>query len=473
MADCDVFVIGGGPGGYVAALRAAQLGLRTVLAEREHLGGICLNWGCIPTKSLLHTADTLRRLRHAADLGLQVAEPGVDFGRVMQRSREVALRLRRGVTGLLRKAGVQVLQGQARLLPDRTVEIRGADGTSTTQRSRHVVLATGARPRALPQLPFDGARVWSYREALAATSLPRSLLVVGAGAIGMEFASFYATLGTQVTVVEAQPRVLPGGDADVSAFVARAFRHDGIAVHTGARVEQARTGGDGVQLVLGSATGPLTLEAEHVLVAIGLAGNTADLGLEHTQVRVQDGRILADAHGATADPAVHAVGDVTGAPMLAHRASHQGMACVERIAGLPRHGESLIPSCVYSHPPSAAIGLTEEQAHALGRPVRIGRFPLEASGKALAIGEASGFVKTLFDADSGALLGAHIVGAEAPELIHGLAIAASAESTEEELIATVFPHPTLSEALHESVLAAWDRALHIERRPRAPTGDAR
>lgn len=460
--DFDVLVIGGGPGGYVAALRAAQLQLRTALVEREHLGGICLNWGCIPTKSLLHTADTLRRIRHAGDLGLGVAEPTIDFPRVMARSRDVAKRLNRGVTQLLRKAGVTVFDGHAAFAPDRSVCVRAADGSAQTLRARHTLVATGARARPLPALPFDGDRVWSYRDALAARERPASLLVIGAGAIGMEFASFYATLGTQVTVVEAQARVLPTGDAEVSAFVAKAFERDGIRVRTGARMEAAQVGPDGVQLSLQTASGPQTLRAERVLVAVGLVGNTEGLGLEHTRVALERGLIVADAAGRTADPDVHAIGDVTGAPMLAHRASHQGLACVERIAGQPDHASApLIPSCVYSHPQSASVGLTEDEARALGRPLRVGRFPLEASGKAIAIGEAAGFVKTVFDEGTGALLGAHIVGPDAPELIHGFTLAGTLEATEAELMQTVFPHPTLSEALHESVLAAFGRPLHI------------
>ncbi|HRO57599.1 MAG TPA: dihydrolipoyl dehydrogenase [Burkholderiaceae bacterium] len=476
--DYDVLVIGGGPGGYVAALRAAQLKLRTALVEREHLGGICLNWGCIPTKSLLHTAETLRRIRGAGALGIAVAEPAVDFARVMDRSREVAQRLNRGIAHLLRKAGVAVLEGQAAFDADRAVRVRMSDGSARRLQARHTIIATGARARILPQLQFDGERVWSYREALAARELPRSLLVIGAGAIGMEFASFYATLGTRVTVVEAEPRVLPGGDAEVSEFVGKTFARDGIDLRTGVRLRQATVDPAGVRVTLEnvagkenatgekSATGEETLQAERVLVAIGLVGNTEALGLEHTQVRVERSFIVADATGATQAPGIHAIGDVVGAPMLAHRASHQALACVERIADPQSQSQThpptaLIPACVYSHPQTASVGLTEEQARASGRALRVGRFPLEASGKAIAIGEAAGFVKTVFDADTGALLGAHIVGPDAPELIHGFTLAGTLEATEAELIETVFPHPTLSEAMHESVLAAFGRPLHI------------
>ncbi|NLD70342.1 MAG: dihydrolipoyl dehydrogenase [Limnobacter sp.] len=462
--EFDVLVIGGGPGGYVAALRAAQLGLRTALVEREHLGGICLNWGCIPTKSLLHAADTLRRIRGADALGIAVAEPSVDFVRVMDRSRAVAQRLNRGVAHLLRKAGVAVLEGHAAFEADRAVRVRLADGNEERLQARHTIIATGARAKTLAQLPFDGERVWSYRDALCARELPRSLIVVGAGAIGMEFASFYATLGTRVTVVEAEPRVLPGGDSEVSEFVGKAFARDGIELRTGARLRRAEVDPAGVRVTLENAGGLETLQAERALLAIGLAGNTEDLGLVHTQVRVERSFIVVDAAGATQVPGIHAIGDVAGPPMLAHKASHQALACVDRIANARAHGQApapLIPACVYSHPQSASVGLTEEQARASGRPLRVGRFPLEANGKAIAIGEAAGFVKTVFDADTGALLGAQIVGADAPELIHGFVLAGTLEATEAELIETVFPHPTVSEAMHESVLAAFGRPLHV------------
>ena len=460
----DLVVIGGGPGGYVAALRAAQLGLRTALVEREHLGGICLNWGCIPTKSLLHTADTLRRIRHAGELGLKVGAPEIDFAAVMRRSRQVADRLGRGVAQLLKKAGVEVMPGHATLARDGGVAVSAGDGSVQHLQATHRLLATGARARALPSLPFDGQRIWHYRDALSAPALPRSLLVVGAGAIGAEFASFYATLGTQVTLVEALPRVLPGCDAEVSAFVQQAFEPDGIVVHTDTQVGGARVDADGVHVQLQPRSGPPhTVVAERVLVAVGLVGNTERLGLEHTRVRVDNGHVVADGWGATAEPGVLAIGDLVGAPMLAHKASHQAMACVERIAGLHAGApepQALVPACVYSHPPCAGVGLTEDAARQRGHTLRVGRFALQGNGKAVAIGEPAGFVKTVFDAASGALLGAHLVGPEATELIHGFTLAGTLEATEAELIETVFPHPTLSEAMHESVLAAFGRALH-------------
>ncbi len=460
----DLIVIGGGPGGYVAALRAAQLKLRTALVEREHLGGICLNWGCIPTKSLLHTADTLRSIRHASELGLKVGIPEIDFARVMARSRSIANRLSGGVAHLLKKAGVTVLNGHASFTADQAIEVRAANGDTQQLTAKYTVLATGAHARGLPLLPFDGRRVWNYRDALSATHLPRSLLVIGAGAIGMEFASFFATLGTKVTVVEAQPRVLPGGEAEVSAFVQRSFERDGIAVRTGATVEAATVTTDAVSVNLRTSSGTETLKVERVLVAIGLIGNTDSLGLDHTRVHVERGQIVVDGWGATDAPGVYAIGDLVGAPMLAHKASHQGVACVEHMAGLHEGRQApqfLVPACTYCHPQTASVGLTEDQARERGVSLRVGRFPLEGNGKAVAIGEASGFVKTLFEANTGMLLGAHIVGPEATELIHGFALASTLEATEAELIETIFPHPTLSEAMHESVLAAFGRALHI------------
>ncbi|ABE36732.1 dihydrolipoyl dehydrogenase [Paraburkholderia xenovorans LB400] len=460
----DVIVIGGGPGGYVAALRAAQLGRRTALCERDQLGGICLNWGCIPTKALLHTADTLRTVRKAAHLGIGIDDPVVDFTRVMARSREVAQKLNRGVSHLLRKAGVTVLAGTAAFAADRSVRVHGADGALRTLQARHTIVATGAAARQLPALPWDGERIWTYREALAATAVPKSLLVVGAGAIGMEFAGFYAAMGTEVTVVEVAPRILPASDADVSEFVARACERDGIRLRTGCSVVHSAAHAEGVRVMFRSENAEEQREFERVLVAVGLDGNTEGLGLEHTRVAFERGLIIADAAGATSDPVVHAVGDVTGAPMLAHKASHQAIACVERIAEVnrgERHASPKIPGCVYSHPQTASVGLTEDEARRTGRALRVGRFPLDANGKAIALGDPSGFVKTIFDAASGELLGAHIVGPEAPELIHGFTLAATLEATESELIETVFPHPTLSEAMHESVLAAFGRPLHI------------
>ena len=462
--EFDLVIIGGGPGGYVAALRAAQLHLRTALVERESLGGICLNWGCIPTKALLHTADTLRRIHHAGALGITVGKPEVDFAKVMGRSRQVSQRLNRGVTHLLKKAGVTVFMGEAQLAGNQKVQVSNMQGpTGQILQTKNTIIATGARPRELPMLPFDGKRVWGYRDALSAKRVPKKLAVIGAGAIGMEFASFYAALGSQVTVIEAASRVLPASDEEVSAFVQQALAKDGIEFRTHAKLLSAEHRDDGIALHIEHAASKHILNVDCVLVAIGLQGNTESLGLESTCVKNKHGIIETSAWGLTAEPGVYAIGDVVGAPMLAHKASHDGIECVEHIAGLRRGQPSprLIPACVYSHPQSASVGLTEAQARASSGKVRVGKFPLKGNGKAIAIDEASGFIKTIFDDATGEILGAHLVGAEATELIHGFTLAATLEVTEVELMETVFPHPSLSESMHEAVLAAYGRALHV------------
>jgi len=405
----------------------------------------------------------MRRIRAAETFGIEVAGVGFNLERMIERSRAVAGQLSGGVKLLLRRAGVEVLEGSARLISGGAVDVIDATGTHLVAAS-HVIIATGARPRQLPQLPFDGNRIWSYKDALQPRSVPDSLLIVGAGAIGLEFASFYAALGSKVTLVEAQPRILPEADEEVSAFLATAYGRDGIAVRTSVRLQTAEVGPEGVMVRIAQVGRSEELHVTHVLVAVGLAGNTEGLGLEHTGVQLHGSEIKADAWGATADPRISAIGDVTGAPMLAHRASHHGIACVERIAGLGSGSnlrEELVPSCTYSHPQTASVGWTEQQAARVGRAVKVGRFPLRGNGKAVVIDEAHGFVKTIFDASTGELLGAHIVGPDATELIQGYAIAAGLESTEQELIGTIFPHPTLSEAMHESVLAAFGRALHV------------
>ena len=461
--EFDVVVIGGGPGGYVAAIRAAQLKLRTALVERENLGGICLNWGCIPTKALLHTADTLRRISHADALGITVGKPEVDFTKVMARSRQVSQRLNRGVTHLLKKAGVTVFMGSAQLAGKGQIEVTDAQGSKQSLKAKNTILATGARARELPMLPFDGKRVWGYRDALSAKQVPKTLAVIGAGAIGMEFASFYAALGSKVTVIEAASRVLPASDEDVSAFVQAAMSKEGIAFMTDARLVATKVGAAGVELNVEQGAAKHRIDTECVLVAVGLVGNTEGLGLEKTRAAVERGCLQTSDWGQTAEPGIFAIGDVAGAPMLAHKASHEGIECVEHIAGQRsgKQAHALIPACVYSHPQSASVGLTEAQARASGAKLRVGKFPLEGNGKAIAIDEASGFIKTIFDDATGELLGAHLVGPEATELIHGFTLAASLEATEAEIMETVFPHPTLSESMHEAVLAAYGRAIHI------------
>jgi dihydrolipoamide dehydrogenase len=463
-SEFDLAVIGGGPGGYVAALRGAQLGLKVVLVEKKHLGGICLNWGCIPTKALLHVADTLRHIRDAGALGLKLTQPEVDLERVVARSRQVAQRLNRGVAHLLKKASVVVVDGTGSVAGNGVVEVRGGDGSDRLINATNVILATGARPRPLPDFPFDGDRIWSYYDALTPATLPKSLIVIGSGAIGMEFASFYSTLGTQVTVVEAKPQVLPASDEAVSMAMRKAFEGQGMRVLTGVMVESVEKLKSGVRVQISNAGVGEMLEAEHVLVAIGLTGNVDGIGIEHTKIRVEHGCIVTNANGATDEPGVWAIGDVVGAPMLAHKASHQAVACAERIAGVrdeATHDAAWIPACTYSYPQTASVGMSESQAQATGVPLKIGTFPLEGNGRAVAIGEASGFVKTIFDAQTGALLGAHMVGPEVAELIHGFTLAGALEATEAEIMDTVFPHPSVSEAMHESVLAAFGRALHI------------
>lgn len=417
----------------------------------------------VAAAALLHSADTLRRIRHAGAQGITVSEPQVDFGKVVARSRQVSQRLNRGVAHLLKKAGVTVLMGTAALQAGKQVQVTDANERQQMLQADSLVIATGARARELPVLPFDGDRIWGYRDALSAKALPKSLVVIGAGAIGMEFASFYATLGTQVTVVEAAPRVLPASDEDVSAFARQAMAKDGIRFLTDATLVAGQVQADGVQLMVEQKGRSLQLQAERVLVAVGLAGNSEGLGLEHTRVVVERGLIQVADWGVTAEPGIYAIGDITGAPMLAHKASHEGIAAVEHIAGLRSGAQhhAPIPSCVYSHPQSAGVGLTEAQARQSGAVVRVGRFALESNGKAIAIDEAAGFIKTVFNEATGELLGAHLVGPEATELVHGYTLAAALEATEADLMEAIFPHPTLSEAMHEAVLAAYGRALHI------------
>lgn len=462
-ASYDLIVIGGGPAGYVAAIRAAQLGMRTALVERDQLGGICLNWGCIPTKALLHAAEVWRTLGSAKALGIHAGEATFDFKQVIARSRTVSGQLTKGVRQLMAKHKVTVVAGEARLDGRGGVDVTTGDATLKLD-APHIVVATGARPRELPGAPADGKRIWNYRHALAPAALPKSLLIVGAGAIGMEFASFYATMGTAVTVIEGQSRVLPAEDEDVSAFIEKTYRAQGIDIRTKTTIDAIRPEQGGAVASLRMEVGSDTLKAEHVLVSIGVVGNTKGLGFEGTRVQVDAGHVVTDPFGATAEPGIYAIGDVAGAPWLAHKASHEAIACIERIAGLasahaPR--KDTIPSCTYGHPQTASIGLTEHAAAEGGRKIRVGRFPFRGNGKAIALDEADGFVKTIFDADNGEFLGAHLVGPQVTELIHSFGLARIMEATEAELMQTVFPHPTLSETLHESVLSAFDRALHI------------
>jgi dihydrolipoamide dehydrogenase len=480
MADTefDVIIIGAGPGGYVAAIRAAQLGLKTAVVEREHLGGICLNWGCIPTKALLRTAEVYQLMQHAADFGLKAEGVGYDAAAVVKRSRAVSGRLNNGVSGLLKKNKVPVIWGEARLERPGEVTVvksskppvepalpapRGVLGEGT-YRAKHIVIATGARPRVLPGIEADGDRIWTYFEAMKPPTIPKSLLVIGSGAIGIEFASFYRSLGAEVTVVEILEQILPAEDGEIAAFARKRFEKQGIRIMTGAKVASLSRTAGGVKVEIKPASGdPTTLSVERVISAVGVTGNVEGLGLEALGVAIDRGTVKTDGVGRTNVAGLYAIGDVAGPPMLAHKAEHEGVICIEAIKGLKVHplDKLKIPGCTYCQPQIASVGLTEARAKAAGRAVKVGRFPFVGNGKAIALGEDQGLVKTIFDAKSGELLGAHLVGAEVTELIQGFVIAMNLETTEEELIHAVFPHPTLSEAMHESVLDAYGRVIHM------------
>jgi dihydrolipoamide dehydrogenase len=460
----DVIVVGGGPGGYPAAIRASQLGKRVALVEQEHLGGICLNWGCIPTKALLRSSEIHHLLGRLDEFGFEAGDVSFDLQKVVQRSRKVAKRLTTGVKGLLKKNGVTVFDGRGRLAGAGRVDVT-KDGASVAALSAPaIVLATGARARVLPGLEPDGERIWTYKEAMVPESMPASVLVVGSGAIGMEFASFYRDMGAEVTVVEALPRILPVEDEEISAEAHKRFKRQGLQIYTSATVSQVDRSGEGVVATVSLEDGGTkTVEAERVILAVGIVGNVEDLGLEGTGVQVERGHIVVDAHCETGESGVYAIGDVAGPPWLAHKATHEGVLVAEHIAGREIHplDTHRIPGCTYCRPQIASVGLTEAAAAEQGLEVRIGRFPFVGNGKAIALGESDGLVKTLFDASTGELLGAHMIGAEVTELIHGFVIAMGLETTEAELMQTVFPHPTLSEMLGESVLEAFDQALHI------------
>jgi len=459
----DLLILGSGPGGYVAAIRASQLGMKVAIVERERLGGICLNWGCIPTKALLRTSEIYHYITHADAYGLSVEKPSFDLKKVTERSRKVAGQLNAGVKSLMKKHKVEVVEGQGRLTGPTSLAVTTAQGERQLA-GKHLIVATGARARDLPGLAADGNRVWTYRHAMVPPAMPTDLLVIGSGAIGVEFASFYSDMGAKVTIVEMQDRILPVEDEEVSAFMAKALAKQGMTLHTGAKVSDVQPGPDGVMATITGADGKGAAQRfSHVIVAIGIVPNTDGIGLEAMGVRMDRGHIITDGMGRTNVPGLLAIGDVTGPPWLAHKASHEGIIAVEAIAGLHPHAMEVtnIPGCTYSRPQVASVGLTEAKAKAQGHSVKVGKFPFIGNGKAIALGEAEGFVKTVFDATTGELLGAHMVGAEVTELIQGYVIARTLESTEAELMATVFPHPTLSEMMHESVLGAYGRALHI------------
>lgn len=460
----DLVVIGGGPGGYVAAIRASQLGMRTALVEASHLGGVCLNWGCIPTKALLRSAEVHRLVRHADRYGLKVSGLEVDFTKVIERSRAVSKQLSQGVKGLLRKNKVSVIDGWGKLAGKGRITVE-VDGKVTQNLSaKHIVLATGARARVLPGLEPDGKVVWTYKEAMVPDAMPKSLLVVGSGAIGTEFASFYNDLGARVTLVEVVDRILPVEDEEISTMARKAFEAQGVKILTGATVTKLEKSKSNVKATIRASDGK---EEQHVfdraIMAVGIVANTDNIGLENTKVKLERGQIVTDEWLQTGEPGIYAIGDVAGAPWLAHKASHEGVICVEKLAGVgdvhPLDKRN-IPGCTYSHPQIASVGLTERAAKEAGYEVRVGRFPFIGNGKAIALGEPDGLVKTVFDARTGELLGAHMIGAEVTELVQGFGIARTLEATEAELMHTVFPHPTLSEMMHESVLDAYGRAIH-------------
>ena len=457
----DIIVIGGGPGGYVAAIRAAQLGLKTAVVEREHLGGICLNWGCIPTKALLRSAEVFRNMKHAEAYGLSATGIGFDLAKVVARSRAVSAQLQAGVKHLLKKNKVTVFDGHGRLAGKGRVAV--GDGKAEIS-ARHIILATGARARNLPGLEADGKLVWSYKEAMVPDVLPKRLLVIGSGAIGIEFASFYNALGSDVTVVEMMDRVLPVEDEEISAFARKSFEKQGMKIVTGATVKSLAKGANDVKVTVEAAGKAQEILVDRVISAVGIVGNVENLGLENTKVVVDKTHVVVNQWLETGEPGVYAIGDLAGPPWLAHKACHEAVICVEKIAGQNDvHPLNIrnIPGCTYCHPQVASVGLSEAKAKEKGYQVKVGRFPFMGNGKAIALGETEGMVKTVFDAGTGELLGAHMIGAEVTELIQGYMVAKTLETTEAELIHAVFPHPTLSEMMHEAVLDAYGHAIHF------------
>ncbi len=464
MADYDLVVVGGGPGGYVAAIRAAQLGLKTALVEKEHLGGICLNWGCIPTKALLRSAEVYRLMKHADSFGLSAQDIKFDLQKIVQRSRDVSGQLTKGIAHLMKKNKITVIDGFGKLNGAGKLQIEAKDGKKTDITAKNIILATGARARTIPGLEADGKLIWTYREAMLPDVMPKSLLVVGSGAIGIEFASFYHTLGADVTVVEVMDRIMPVEDAEISGLARKQLEKQGMKIQVSTNVKALKKGDNNVTVVLEAGGKTQEITVDRVILAVGIVGNVENIGLETTKAKVEKTHVVVNEWSETAEKGVYAIGDLAGAPWLAHKASHEGVICVEKIAGVkdvhPLKTEQ-IPGCTYCHPQVASVGLTEAKAKEQGYQVKVGRFPFMGNGKAIALGEAEGLVKTIFDAKTGQLLGAHMIGTEVTELIQGYAVAMSLETTEAELMHTVFPHPTLSEMMHESVLDAYGRAIHM------------
>ena len=463
MSDYDLIVLGSGPGGYVAAIRAAQLGLKVAIVERENLGGICLNWGCIPTKALLRSAEIYHYMQHAGDYGLTAANISADIDAVVKRSRGVAKQLNQGVTHLMKKNKITVHMGDGKLSAANTLTVT-KDGKSEELTAKNIILATGARARDLPFAPADGKRIWTYRHAMVPPEMPKKLLVIGSGAIGIEFASFYNDMGAEVTVVEMLDRIVPVEDADVSTFLEKALTKQGMTIMTGAGVEELKASATGVSAKIKGKDGKvIASEFSHCIVAIGIVPNTENIGLEALGVDMDRGFLKTDPMCRTNVPGLWAIGDITAPPWLAHKASHEGVIAAEAIAGGHPHAmdPKNIPGCTYCHPQVASVGLTEAKAKEAGYDVKVGNFPFLGNGKAIALGEAEGFIKTVFDAKTGELLGAHMVGAEVTELIQGYTIGKTAELVEADFMHTVFPHPTLSEMMHESVLGAYGKMLHM------------
>ncbi len=470
MSQYDILIIGSGPGGYVAAIRAAQLGLKVGVVERAYVGGICPNWGCIPAKALLRSAEIFHYIEHAADYGIKAEKPGADVAGIVKRSRGIAQQMSQGVGFLLKKNKVDLIWGEAKIAAPGKVKVKAIDGApkgwlpAGDYEAKHIIVATGARPRVLPGLEPDKKLVWTYFESMVPEELPKRLLVVGSGAIGIEFASFYRALGSEVTVVEVMSQVMPVEDHEIAELAKKRFEKAGMKILLEAKVASLKKGANEVTATIELKDGSKQeITADRVISAVGVVGNVENLGLEALGVKLDRGTIATDGLGRTNVPGIYAIGDVAGPPMLAHKAEHEGTLCVEAIAGLHPHpmDKLQIPGCTYCHPQVASVGLTEKKAKEAGFELKVGRFPFIGNGKAVALGEPEGLVKTIFDAKTGRLLGAHLVGAEVTEMIQGFVVAMQLETTEEELMHTVFPHPTVSETMHESVLAAYGRAIHI------------
>ena len=460
----DIVILGGGPGGYVSAIRAAQLGKKVAVVEAKHLGGICLNWGCIPTKALLRSAEIYHYMKNAGAYGLSNKDAAFDLEKIVKRSRGISKQLNGGVGHLLKKNKVTVIDGYGRLQGAGKLKVSKEDAADVTLTAPHIVIASGARARALPGLEPDGKLVWTYMEALVPDVMPKSLLVIGSGAIGIEFASFFRTLGAEVTVVEVLAQILPVEDEEIAAAARKQFEKQGMKILSSAKVTKLDKGKDQVTATIEDAKGKTTtLTVDRVISAVGVVGNIEDLGLENTKVKTDRGCIVADEFSRTAEPGVYAIGDVAGPPMLAHKAEHEGVICIEKISGLNPHPirKDQIPGCTYCHPQIASVGLSERRAKEAGHEVKVGRFPFLGNGKAIALGEPDGMIKTVFDAKTGQLLGAHMVGVEVTELIQGFVVAMGLETTEEDLMHSIFPHPTLSEMMHESVLDAYGKVIHF------------